>query len=100
MEFFFKPKGIAVVGASPGKGKGGNLIISNLKKGYSGGIYPVNPNYPEIEGLTCYPSVLDVPEPADLAIVFVSARMVPHVIGECLKGKFPGAMIQSAGFSE
>jgi len=100
MKFFFKPKGIAVIGASPGKGKGGNLIVSNLKKGYSGNIYPVNPRYEEIEGLVCYPSILDVPDPVDLAIVFVSARMVPQVISDCGKRGIPGAMIQSAGFSE
>ncbi len=100
MQFFFKPKGIAVVGASPGKGKGGNLIVSNMKRGYTGSIYPVNPRYEEIEDLSCYPSILDVPDPVDLAIVFVSARMVPQVIADCGQRGIPGAMIQSAGFSE
>ncbi len=100
MEFFFKPGGIAVVGATASKGKGGNIIVSNLKKGYSGKIYPVNPGYKEIEGLPCYPSVADVPDPVDLAIVFVAAHMVPRVINDCAKRKIPGVMIQSAGFSE
>ena len=57
MEFFFKPRGIAVVGATPGQGKGGRVIIDNLKKGYSGEIYPVNPRYEDLEGFPCYPSV-------------------------------------------
>ena len=100
MKFFFHPKGIAVIGATPGKGKGGNLIVSNLKKSYPGRIYPVNPKYPEIEGLTSYPSVLDVPDPVDLAIVFVGARMVPEMIRACGERNIPGAMIQSAGFAE
>ncbi|MEE4363573.1 MAG: acetate--CoA ligase family protein [Desulfotignum sp.] len=100
MEFFFKPGGIAVVGATASKGKGGNIIVANLKKGYSGNIYPVNPGYMEIEGLPCYASVADVPDPVDLAIVFVAAHMVPRVITDCAKRNIPGVMIQSAGFSE
>ncbi len=100
MEFFFKPRGIAVVGATPGQGKGGHVIIDNLKRGYTGEIYPVNPRYKDIEGFPCYPSILDVPDPVDLAIVFVSAQLVPAVIDACVTRKIPGVMIQSAGFSE
>ncbi len=100
MEFFFRPKGIAVIGATPSRQKGGNIIVSNLKTGYSGQVYPVNPRYKEIEGVTCYPSVSDVPDPVDLAIVFVAARMVPQVIEACAQRHIPGVMIQSAGFAE
>lgn len=100
MKFFFEPRGIAVVGATPSQGKGGNIIVSNLKKGYPGQVYPVNPRYREIEGYPCYQSVLEVPDPVDLAIVFVSAQMVPQVIEDCARRKIPGVMIQSAGFSE
>ena len=100
MKFFFKPRGIAIVGATASKEKGGNIIVSNLKKGYQGKVYPVNPRYEKVEGFTCYPSVADVPDPVDLAIVFVSAQMVPRVIEACAKRKIPGVMIQSAGFSE
>jgi acetyltransferase len=100
MEFFFKPKGIALVGASSNPNKGGNSILKNLLKGYKGEIYPVNPAYPEIEGLKCYSSVKDVPDPVDLAIVFVPAKLVPDVIRECVQRKIPGVMIQSGGFAE
>jgi len=100
MDFFFKPRGIAVVGATPGQGKGGHIIINNLNRGYTGKIYPVNPRYEDIEGFPCYPSILDVPDPVDLAIVFVSAHLVPAVIDACATRKIPGVMIQSAGFSE
>jgi acetate---CoA ligase (ADP-forming) len=100
MKFFFNPRGIAVVGATASKEKGGNIIVSNLKKGYSGRVYPVNPRYKEIEGFACYPSVSDVPDPVDLAIVFVAAHMVPKMIEDCAKRNIPGVMIQSAGFSE
>ncbi len=100
MKFFFEPRGIAVVGATTSKEKGGNIIVSNLKKGYQGQVYPVNPRYREVEGFECYPSITHVPDPVDLAIVFVSAQMVPLVIDACARRKIPGVMIQSAGFSE
>lgn len=100
MEFFFKPKGIALIGASSNPYKGGNSLLKNLLKGYKGNIYPVNPAYTEIEGLKCYASVADVPDPVDLAIVFVPARLVPDVIRECAQRKIPGVMIESGGFAE
>lgn len=100
MEYFFQPRGIAVVGATPAKGKGGRILIDNLRRGYTGKIYPVNPKYPEIEGLPCYPSIGDVPDPVDLAIVFVASHLAPSVIDACGKRRIPGVMIQSAGFSE
>ncbi|ACN13652.1 SucC3 [Desulforapulum autotrophicum HRM2] len=100
MEFFFKPRGIAVVGATPSPGKGGNLIIKNMLNGYDGKIYPVNPRYEQIEGLTCYRDVSDVPDPVDLAVVFVSSSLVVPTIQACAHRGIAGAMIQSAGFSE
>jgi acetate---CoA ligase (ADP-forming) len=100
MKFFFEPRAIAVVGATASQAKGGNIIVSNLKKGYDGAVYPVNPRYKEVEGFPCYPSIADVPDPVDLAIVFVAAQLVPGVIAACAEKKIPGVMIQSAGFSE
>jgi len=100
MEYFFEPRGIAVIGASPTPDKGGNIIINNLRKGYQGEIYPVNPRYDEIEGLKSYPSVLEVPDPVDMAIIYVGARMVPQAIEECGRRGIRGVMLQAAGFSE
>ena len=100
MDFFFKPRGIAVIGASANTNKGGYFILNNLMKGFKGGIYPVNPGYPEIDGLPCYPSVLQVPDPVDLAIIFVPAAFVPRVLRECAERGIKGAMIESGGFAE
>jgi acyl-CoA synthetase (NDP forming) len=100
MEFFFKPKGVAIIGASANASKGGHFIVNNVMKGFYGGIYPVNPGYPEINGLKCYPSVLEVPDPVDLAIVFVPAAMVPGVVRECAQRGIRGVMIESGGFAE
>ena len=100
MDFFFNPKGIALIGATPHAAKGGFSILTNLLKGFAGNIYPVNPRYPSIEGISCYRSILDVPDPVELAIVFVPAPQVPDVIRECAMRNIPGVMIESGGFSE
>ena len=100
MDFFFKPSGIAVIGASANPVKGGCFILNNLIKGFNGGIYPVNPAYSEIEGLACYPSVSKVPDPVDLAIIFVPAPAVPGVLRESAERGIKGAMIESGGFAE
>jgi len=100
MEFFFKPKGIAIIGASANSSKGGHFILNNVRKGFTGTIYPVNPSYPEIDGLKCYSSVLDVPDPVDLAIIFVPAPLVPQVLRECAERRIEGVMIESGGFAE
>lgn len=100
MDYFFKPRGIALIGASANPRKGGFSILRNLKTGFDGGIYPVNPRYEEIDGTPCYPSVAEVPDPVDLAIVFVPGVRVPDVIRACADRGIRGAMIESGGFAE
>ncbi|MEE4265768.1 MAG: CoA-binding protein [Desulfobacteraceae bacterium] len=100
MEFFFKPRGVAIVGASANPVKGGHFILKNVMKGFNGGIYPVNPGYEEIEGLPCYPTITEVPDPVDLAIVFVPGPGVPAIVRKCAERGIRGVMIESAGFAE
>jgi acetyltransferase len=100
LENFFKPRGIALIGATANPLKGGFAILFNLKQGYTGRIYPVNPRYEEIEGLRCYPSVDAVPDPVDLAIIFIPAARVLDAVDDCARRGIRAIMIQSAGFAE
>ncbi|MFO7885896.1 MAG: CoA-binding protein [Desulfobacteraceae bacterium] len=100
MEFFFKPDGIALIGATPNPLKGGNAILKNLKKGFKNGIYPVNPKYKQIEDLTCYPSIREIPHKVDIAIVFVPGKFVYPMISECAEKGIKGVIIESSGFAE
>ncbi|MBA4397918.1 MAG: CoA-binding protein [Syntrophus sp. (in: bacteria)] len=100
MDFFFNPKAIAVVGATPNPFKGGCSIVKNLIAGYQGRIYPVNPRYDTIEGLPAFPSVSAVDGPVDLAIVFVPAHATPDAIEDCIRKGVRGVMIESGGFAE
>ena len=100
IDFFFEPKGVAVVGATPEPYAGGLNLVLNLTLGYKGPIYPVNPKYNEILGLKCYSKVSDIEGPLDLAIIFVPAQAVPRVLEDCVAGGVRGAILESSGFAE
>ena len=101
LDALFRPRSIAIIGASQKELSIGNVIIKNLLHyGYTGDIYPINPKMDEIRGLKAYPTIFDVPEEIDLAHVIVPGKIVPQVIEECgLKG-IKAVIINSAGFSE
>jgi acetate---CoA ligase (ADP-forming) len=100
MDAFFNPQGIVLVGATATPTKGGYAIFRNLILGGSAPVFPVNPRYKEIDGHPCYPSVADVPGPADLAILFVPARMVPDLIRDCGRAGIRRVIVESGGFAE
>ncbi len=97
----FNPRTVAVIGASGTPGKIGYTIFNNLIKGkFRGRVYPINPSRKSILGRTAYPSVLDVPEEIDLAIVAVKAEFVENVLQDCIKANVKAAIIISANFRE
>lgn len=99
IEFFFNPRSIAIVGASPTPGKLSNVILESLKAmGFPGAIYPVNPRYPCIGGLKCYSSINEIDE-IDVAVIAVPAPLVLEVL-KGAAGRVKGAIIVSAGFKE
>ena len=96
-----RPKSVAVIGASNTPGKIGYSVVDNLiKDGYKGKIFPINPSSPEILGIKAYPSVTDVPEAIDAAIMTVPAKMVPAMAEECGKKGIKGLIVITSGFSE
>ena len=95
------PRGVAIIGASTDLTRiGGQPIKLLTEYGYKGRVYPVNPKYTEVKGLTCYPDVSTVPQPCDIALIAVSGALVPGAIEQCGKAGIPFAVILSAGFSE
>ena len=100
MDRFMNPKSVAVIGASEDRRKGGYALVSNLKVKFPERLYPVNPAASEICGLPVFRSVKDLPEPVDLAILFVPAAAVPEVMEACGSRGISRIMIQSAGFAE
>jgi len=101
LDFLFKPKSIAIIGASSKELSIGNVIIKNLVNyGYTGKIYPINHKEPEIRGIKAYASIFDVPGDIDLAHVIIPAKFVPQIIEDCGKKGIKSVIINSAGFSE
>lgn len=95
------PNSIAIIGASRDQTKRGFRSIQKLlDDGYAGAIYPVNPKEAEILGIPCYPGIVDIPGPVDLALVCTPAKSLPEVIRQCgLKG-VKGAVVLAGGFAE
>src|SRR6266568_2778191 len=101
LDSLFSPKSIAVIGASNRQGSVGRAAFTNiLLNEYTGTVYPVNPKEHSISGVRAYPSVLDLPETVDLAVVIVPAPIVPSVVEESGKKGVKGLVIISAGFKE
>ena len=101
MDCFFSPKSVAVIGASRFPREVGHVIFRNfLEGGFRGSVFPVNPNADSILGVRCYPSVLNIRERVELAVVTVPAKIVPLVLGECGRKGVRAVIIISAGFKE
>jgi len=101
LDSIFRPRSVAVVGATEKVGSVGRTILRNLvDTPFGGTVYPVNPGRPSVLGIKAYPNVSDVPDDLDLAVVVTPAPAVPAVIAECAARGVPGAIVISAGFKE
>jgi acyl-CoA synthetase (NDP forming) len=97
----FKPRSVAIVGASKDELKSGGMFINSmLKDGYRGMIYPVNRKEAEIMGLKCYPTLGDIPGDIDLAILAIPAQAITAAVEECARKKVKFAVVHAVGFSE
>ena len=95
------PKSIAIVGASDNKTRIGGRPLSNMiEKGFSGEIYPINPNRDHVQGMKAYSSLLDVKEELDFILVAVPSKLVVSVLEQAVIKKAKTALIFSSGFSE
>lgn len=101
LDAILRPRSVAVIGASNTPGKYGHEILKNIREGgYQGTIYPINPRAESILNLTCFASIQDTPEPPDLAVVIIPARLVPQAVEDCGKRGVRSAVIITGGFSE
>ncbi|MBI3399487.1 MAG: CoA-binding protein, partial [Deltaproteobacteria bacterium] len=119
LDSFFKPKSVAVIGASREEGKTGNSILANLinnklalagppsngsiggsKRGFPGKIFPVNPKASEILGLQTFSSLENIDSAIELAIIVIPPKLISSVLDECAKKGINAAIVISAGFKE
>ena len=85
LERMLEARSVAVVGASVKEGSlGRQMMVELLRGGFDGAIYPVNPGYEEVLGHRCYPSIADVPEPVDLAILGVANQRIEQALRDAV----------------
>ncbi|MBX9257368.1 bifunctional acetate--CoA ligase family protein/GNAT family N-acetyltransferase [Desmonostoc muscorum CCALA 125] len=101
LDAIFAPKSVAVIGASEKADSVGRTLLWNLiSNPFGGTIFPVNLKRHSILGIKAYPTIFDVPELVDLAVIATPAPTVPNIISQCVDAGVKGAIILSAGFKE
>ena len=101
LDALFEPASVALIGATEREGSVGHALLSNLLiPAFQGKIYPINPHHSIVLGLAAYPSIGDIPEAVDLAVIATPAATVPAMVGECVRAGVKSAIVISAGFRE
>jgi len=101
LDSFFAPKSIALIGASRDQEKIPGRLLSMLRKNeYPGQLYPINPNYGDIDGLKCYKTIAEIGAPIDLCVIIIPARAVIGALEECAAVGVKNCVIISSGFAE
>lgn len=101
LDSILNPRSVALIGASRKPTSFSYTYLSIIKSsGYKGNLYPVNPRADSILGLKCYPSILEVPEEIDLAVVVTPRKIVAASVEECIKKRVKGIAILTGGFAE
>ncbi len=101
IEPIMNPRSIAVVGATNRQGSVGRAVFSNiLSAGYQGVLYPVNPKSRSVLSVRAYPSLTDIPDEVDLAVIIVPAQLVTQVVEEAAAKGVKGLVVITAGFKE
>ncbi len=100
LDAVFRPRSVAVFGASEREGSLGRFVMQNLLAGgFAGRVTPVNPKHREVLGLRAYADVASLPEAPDLAVLAVPARAVPRIVAELGERGTRGVVVISAGFT-
>ena len=101
LDAIFRPRNVALVGATEKEGSVGRTILWNLiTSPFGGAVFPINPKRQNVMGIKAYPSVAAVPDPVDLAVIVTPAPSIPGIVAECVAAGVRAAIIISAGFKE
>ncbi len=100
LDFFFEPRSVAILGASSDEKKYGRLIFNHFVIPFYNRVYPINPRVSKIMGIKCYPSVFDLPEVPDLAVIVLPTKLAIQAVADASKRGIPAIVCITAGFSE
>src|ERR1700693_6406734 len=94
-----KPRSVAIVGATERAGPAKSVIESLGALGFTGTIYPVNPKYRTVLNLTCYPSLMDLPEAPDVVVFSIRNPLIPEQVRLAVRGGARAAALYHRGFA-
>lgn len=98
---FLNPRSVAVIGASDQRSRLGHAVLANLLgAGFTGPVYPVAADARSVQGVRAYPSVLDIPDPIDVAVVAVPAAAIVEVLESCRAKGVHGLVVLTGGFAD
>ncbi len=101
LDAFFSPRSVALIGATEEPRTVAHCILWNLiSSPFGGTVYPINPNRSAVLGIRTYPSITNLPEKVDLAVLVSPPESVPGLIRECAQAGVGGAVLISSGFQE
>ena len=100
LDFAFRPRSVAVVGASATRGKWSNEVFRHLVRHFDGTLIPINPFRQEVEGLETAPSLSALEHPVDYAIIVVPREQAVRAVEDCARADVPVVHVLTAGFSE
>lgn len=95
-----QPASVAIVGASPKASTGGRILASAIGSGFRGPIYPVNPNYTDVNGKQCFPSLSDLPDVPDCVVVALPVNHVLPIVEEAVRVGVPSGIVVAEGFAD
>lgn len=101
LDAILRPRSVAVIGASRKRGTiAAEVFLNLLRAGFPGAVYPVNPSAKVVQSVRAYPTVMDIPDPVDLAVIVVPAAQVVEAAEACGKKGVRGILVITAGFGE
>ncbi|MGD9346406.1 MAG: acetate--CoA ligase family protein [Candidatus Aminicenantes bacterium] len=101
LDALFKPRSVAIVGASNNPLSIGHIVMQNLlDHNFKGPIYPINPKSKYIKSFKAYTSVSEIPDDVDLVNISIKNTIVPYVLEDCGKKGVKFAIVHTAGFKE
>ncbi|UCG60822.1 MAG: acetate--CoA ligase family protein [Candidatus Zixiibacteriota bacterium] len=101
LDGLFKPRSVAIIGASNNPLSIGHIVIQNLvDHNFQGPIYPINPKSKYIKSFKTYAAVSEVPDEVDLVNISIKNTLVPTVLEDCGKAGVKYAIVHTAGFKE
>ncbi len=97
----FHPRAVAVIGASDDDTKHGYIVLTNARNvGFPGGVYGISRRLTDVDGIPCFPSLTDAPEPIDAAFLAIPAEAAIQAVRDCARAGLKAAIVGSAGYAE